>query len=94
VSAALSSASQAPDKIPYAIQRYFDESLRLISVLDRRLSEHTYLADNTVYRRGRGGVGVRRGSSGARHRQSMSDTFAVMAIRPFIRTTRMKVPTT
>jgi hypothetical protein len=45
VSAALSSASQAPDKIPYAIQRYFDESLRLISVLDRRLSEHTYLAD-------------------------------------------------
>ena len=37
-------ASQAPEKIPYAIQRYFDESLRLIQVLDRRLGEHEYLA--------------------------------------------------
>jgi GSH-dependent disulfide-bond oxidoreductase len=37
-------ANQAPEKIPYAIQRYFDESLRLIKVLDRRLSERDYLA--------------------------------------------------
>lgn len=37
-------ASQAPEKIPYAIQRYFDESLRLIQVLDHRLGEHDYLA--------------------------------------------------
>ena len=37
-------ASQAPERIPYAIQRYFDESLRLVGVLDRRLSEHDYLA--------------------------------------------------
>jgi len=37
-------ASQAPEKIPYAIQRYFDESLRLVGVLDRRLGEHDYLA--------------------------------------------------
>jgi len=37
-------ASQAPEKIPYAIQRYFDESLRLVGVLDRRLAEHDYLA--------------------------------------------------
>jgi len=37
-------ASQAPEKIPYAIQRYFDESLRLIQVIDRRLGEHDYLA--------------------------------------------------
>src|SRR5215472_1766140 len=37
-------ASQAPERIPYAIQRYFDESLRLVGVLERRLSEHDYLA--------------------------------------------------
>jgi len=37
-------ATQAPEKIPYAIQRYSEESLRLIRVLDRRLSEHGYLA--------------------------------------------------
>ena len=37
-------ANQAPEKIPYAIQRYFDESLRLIQVIDHRLSEHDYLA--------------------------------------------------
>lgn len=37
-------ASQASEKIPYAIQRYFDESLRLIQVIDHRLSEHDYLA--------------------------------------------------
>jgi GST-like protein len=37
-------ASQAAEKIPYAIQRYFDESLRLIQVIDHRLSEHDYLA--------------------------------------------------
>ncbi len=37
-------ASQAPDKIPYAIQRYFDESLRLMGVLDKRLAAHDYLA--------------------------------------------------
>ena len=37
-------ATQAPERIPYAMQRYFDESLRLLGVLDRRLGEHDYLA--------------------------------------------------
>ena len=36
--------SAAPEKIPYAIQRYFDESLRLVRVLDQRLADHDYLA--------------------------------------------------
>ena len=37
-------ATQAPERIPYAMQRYSDESLRLLGVLDRRLGEHDYLA--------------------------------------------------
>ena len=37
-------ATQAPERIPYAMQRYFDESLRLLGVLDRRLGEYDYLA--------------------------------------------------
>lgn len=37
-------SSAAPEKIPYAITRYFDESLRLVGVLNRRLAEHDYLA--------------------------------------------------
>jgi GSH-dependent disulfide-bond oxidoreductase len=37
-------ANTAPEKIPYAIKRYFDESIRLVGVLDRRLGEHDYLA--------------------------------------------------
>jgi GSH-dependent disulfide-bond oxidoreductase len=34
----------APEKIPYAIERYQREVLRLFGVLDRRLADHTYLA--------------------------------------------------
>jgi glutathione S-transferase len=35
----------APEKIDYAIQRYQNETLRLYEVLDQRLAEHEYLAD-------------------------------------------------
>ena len=34
----------APEKIPYAIDRYHKESRRLLEVLDRRLGEAEYLA--------------------------------------------------
>jgi len=34
----------APEKIPYAIERYTKESLRLMGVLDGRLRDHAYLA--------------------------------------------------
>jgi GST-like protein len=34
----------APEKIPYAIDRYTNESRRLFSVMDQRLSEAAYLA--------------------------------------------------
>lgn len=34
----------APEKIPYAIERYVNETNRLYGVLDRRLAEHAYLA--------------------------------------------------
>ena len=37
-------ANQAAEKIPYAIKRYTDESLRLMAVLDRRLADREYLA--------------------------------------------------
>jgi GST-like protein len=35
----------APEKIPYAIDRYTNEARRLYGVLDRRLSDHEFLAD-------------------------------------------------
>ncbi len=35
----------APEKIPYAIDRYVRETNRLYGVLDRRLAERNYLAD-------------------------------------------------
>ena len=35
----------APDKIPYAIDRYVKETNRLYGVLNKRLSEHDFLAD-------------------------------------------------
>ena len=35
----------APEKIPYAIERYTDEAARLYRIMDRRLSE--YLDDDT-----------------------------------------------
>jgi GSH-dependent disulfide-bond oxidoreductase len=35
----------APEKIPYAIDRYTNEAKRLYGVLDRRLAGHEYLAD-------------------------------------------------
>jgi GSH-dependent disulfide-bond oxidoreductase len=34
----------APEKIPYAIERYVKETNRLYGVMDRRLSTHAYLA--------------------------------------------------
>jgi GST-like protein len=34
----------APEKIPYAIDRYQNETKRLYGVLNRRLAEHPYLA--------------------------------------------------
>ncbi len=37
-------ATQAPEKIPYAIDRYIEETRRLFAVLDRRLADHPYLA--------------------------------------------------
>jgi GST-like protein len=36
----------APEKIPYAMERYVKETNRLYGVLDRRLSEHEFIADN------------------------------------------------
>lgn len=36
----------APERIPYAIERYQRESRRLFEVLERRLSEHDWLADD------------------------------------------------
>jgi len=36
-------ANQAPEKIPYAIQRYINESVRLIGVLNTRLAAHEFL---------------------------------------------------
>ena len=35
----------APEKIPYAIERYVNETNRLYGVMDRRLSAQPYLAD-------------------------------------------------
>ena len=34
----------APDKIPYAIERYSSEVMRLFGVMDRRLADHAFLA--------------------------------------------------
>jgi GST-like protein len=34
----------APEKLPYAIERYTNESRRLLNVIDKRLSESEYLA--------------------------------------------------
>ncbi|MDE2035904.1 MAG: glutathione S-transferase N-terminal domain-containing protein [Pseudomonas sp.] len=34
----------APEKIPYAINRYVDETARLYGVLDRRLADRTFVA--------------------------------------------------
>lgn len=35
----------APEKIPYAIKRYVDETARLYGVLDRRLADRAFVAD-------------------------------------------------
>ena len=37
-------ARYAPEKIPYAIERYVNETNRLYGVLDRRLSDRTFIA--------------------------------------------------
>jgi GST-like protein len=37
-------ASYAPEKLPYAIERYLNESNRLLRVLEKRLSQAEYLA--------------------------------------------------
>jgi GST-like protein len=39
-------AVYAPEKIPYAIDRYTKESLRILGVLDKRLAESEWLAGN------------------------------------------------
>ena len=36
----------APEKIPYAIDRYLDESIRLLTVLDRHLVDKTFIASD------------------------------------------------
>jgi GSH-dependent disulfide-bond oxidoreductase len=36
----------APEKIPYAINRYLDESVRLLNVLDRHLEGRIFIADD------------------------------------------------
>ncbi len=36
----------APEPVPYAIERYTNETLRLYGVMDKRLAEVTYLAGN------------------------------------------------
>jgi GSH-dependent disulfide-bond oxidoreductase len=36
----------APEKIPYAIDRYVNETHRLYSVMNKRLAEHAFLADD------------------------------------------------
>lgn len=38
--------SYAPEKLPYAITRYTNETLRLLSVMDKRLGDRPYLAGN------------------------------------------------
>jgi GSH-dependent disulfide-bond oxidoreductase len=35
----------APEKIPYAVDRYLTESIRLLTVLDRHLEGRTFIAD-------------------------------------------------
>ncbi len=37
-------ANQAPEKIPYAIQRFVGESLRIVEVLETALRDHDHLA--------------------------------------------------
>jgi GST-like protein len=36
----------APEKIPYAIERYTNEAKRLYGVMDRQLARHKYIAGN------------------------------------------------
>ena len=36
----------APEKIPYAIDRYVKETNRLYGVLNKRLADHEFLADD------------------------------------------------
>ena len=36
----------APEKLPYAIERYLQESIRLLTVLDRHLAGRTFIADD------------------------------------------------
>ncbi len=36
----------APEKLPYAIDRYLTESIRLLNVLDRHLDGRTFIADD------------------------------------------------
>ena len=37
----------APESIPYAIERYTNEAKRIYSVIDKRLSQHRYIAGKT-----------------------------------------------
>ena len=38
----------APQKIPYAVDRYTNEAGRIYNVIDRRLAEHEYLAGDAI----------------------------------------------
>lgn len=38
--------SYAPEKLPYAIERYTNETLRLLTVMDKRLADRKFLAGN------------------------------------------------
>ena len=38
--------SYAPEKLPYAIERYTNETLRLLAVMDKRLADRQFLAGN------------------------------------------------
>jgi GSH-dependent disulfide-bond oxidoreductase len=39
-------ARSAPEKLPYAINRYLDESVRLLNVLNSHLIDRTFIADD------------------------------------------------
>lgn len=39
-------SSSAPEKIPYAISRYLDETIRLLNVLNTHLIDRTFIADD------------------------------------------------
>ena len=49
----------APEKIPYAIKRYVDETARLYGVLDRRLADRSFVAGEAMAKLLRGVASVK-----------------------------------